>query len=117
MNFPLSLAVTALNAFGRKLGGIASNIANADTDGYKEVRTSLREGRNGGVEAEENRAENPAAMLAAAVEKGPEAREPSAVKLEEEIPELITTVYGFRANLKTVKAQDEVLGHLLNTQA
>jgi hypothetical protein len=26
-----------------------------------------------------------------------------------------TTVYGFRADLKAVKAPDEVLGHLLNT--
>jgi len=26
-----------------------------------------------------------------------------------------TTVYGFRANLKPVKAPDEVRGHLLNT--
>jgi len=31
-------------------------------------------------------------------------------------PELITSVYGFKANLKTLKAQDEILGNLLNTE-
>ena len=32
-------------------------------------------------------------------------------------PELITSVYGFKANLKTLKAQDEILGNVLDTVA
>jgi hypothetical protein len=31
--------------------------------------------------------------------------------------ELITSVYGFKANLKTLKAQDEILGNVLDTVA
>jgi len=30
-------------------------------------------------------------------------------------PELTTNVYGFKANLKTLKAQDEILGNILDT--
>ncbi len=117
MNSPLSLASTALQAFGQKLEGVAANIANAGTDGDKKVKTPLREARNDGVETQEEHADNPRGPLSAGVEKGPAAQEPPTVNLEGEIPELITTVYGFRANLKTVKAQDEVLGHLLNALA
>jgi flagellar hook protein FlgE len=43
--------------------------------------------------------------------------ERSNVALEKEIPELIIAVYGFRANLKTVQAQDDILGRLLDTIA
>ena len=41
----------------------------------------------------------------------------SNVALEEEFPELATSVYGFKANLKALKAQDEILGKLLDTVA
>jgi flagellar hook protein FlgE len=41
----------------------------------------------------------------------------SNVALEQELPELIVSVYGFKANLKTLKAQDEILGSLLDAVA
>ena len=43
-------------------------------------------------------------------------RSASNVALDEEIPELITSVYGFfKANLKALNFQDEMLGQLLDT--
>jgi flagellar hook protein FlgE len=42
-------------------------------------------------------------------------RAASNVALDEEIPELITSVYGFKANLKALNFQDEMLGQLLDT--
>jgi len=114
---PLDSALSALQAFGQKLGMTAGNIANVNTDGFKKSRAFFQEGRNGEVTVSEQRMNTPGLPLDNEATSGAATRESSNVALEEEIPELITSVYGFRANLKTVKAQDEMLGHLLDTVA
>jgi flagellar basal-body rod protein FlgC len=114
---PLDSTLSALQAFGRKLGITAANIANVNTEGFKKSRAVLQEGRYGGVEAGEKRIETPGLPLETGEVAGAVVRESSNVALEEEIPDLITTVYGFRANLKAVKALDEMTGSLLDTLA
>jgi flagellar basal-body rod protein FlgC len=114
---PLNTTLSALQAFGQKLGITAGNIANVNTNGYKKSKAVLEEGRHGEVEVREQRMETPGLPLEPHWSDEPTVRESSNVALEEEIPELITTVYGFKANLKTVKAEDEMLGHLLDTVA
>jgi flagellar basal-body rod protein FlgC len=114
---PLNATLSALQAFGQKLGITAGNIANVNTDGYKKSKALLEEGRHGEVGVREQRIVTPGLPLDPPQNGEPSVRESSNVALEEEIPELITTVYGFKANLKTVKAQDEMLGHLLNIVA
>ena len=114
---PLNATLSALQAFGQKLGITAGNIANVNTDGYKKSEALFEEGRHGEVEVRERRINTPGIPLGPPEPGGPGARESSNVELEEEIPELITTVYGFRANLKTVQVEDEALGHLLDTVA
>src|SRR5512139_4038181 len=109
---PLNATLSALQAFGQKLSITAGNIANVNTDGYKRSQAVFEEGRHGEIEVREQRTDTPGVPLEPP-EAGEAARESSNVALEEEIPELITTVYGFRANLKTMQAQDETLGHLL----
>jgi flagellar hook protein FlgE len=113
----LNAAISALQAFGHKMSITAGNIANVTTDGYKKSRAVLEEGPNGEVEVREQRIETPAMPLDPPDASHPKAPERSNVALEEEMPDLITTVYGFRANVKTVKAQDEMLGRLLDTLA
>jgi flagellar basal-body rod protein FlgC len=110
----LDSALSALQAFGQKLGLTAGNIANVNTDGFKKSRAVFHEGRNGAVTIDEQRVNAPGIPMEEEAASEGATRESSNVALEEEIPELITSVYGFRANLKTVKAQDEVLGHLLD---
>jgi flagellar basal-body rod protein FlgC len=110
----LDSALSALQAFGQKLGLTAGNIANVNTDGFKKSRAVFQEGRNGEVTVNEQRVNSPGIPLEEEAASEGATRESSNVALEEEIPDLITSVYGFRANLKTVKAQDEVLGHLLD---
>jgi len=114
---PLNATLSALQAFGQKMGITAGNIANVNTDGYKKSQAVFEEGRHGGVEVREQRVDTPGTPLEPPKADGSAARESSNVALEEEFPELITTVYGFKANLKTVQAQDEMLGHLLDTVA
>lgn len=113
----LDAATSALQAFSQKLGITAGNIANVNTDGFKKSRAVFQEGPNGEVEVREQPMNMPGLPLENDTPGGAASRESSNVGLEEEIPELITSVYGFRANLKTVKAQDEMRGHLLDTVA
>jgi flagellar hook protein FlgE len=112
----LTATVSSLNAFGQKLGVTAGNIANVNTDGYKKYRAIFQEGQSGAVEVTTLRDETeiPLGRLGAGEQP---AQTASNVALEEEFPELMTSVYGFKANLKTLKAQDENLGNLLDTLA
>jgi flagellar basal body rod protein FlgC len=110
----LNASVSALHAFEQKLGVTAANIANVNTDGYKKYRAVFQEGQYGAVEVTAQRAET-GVPLGRPEEGEPPAQKTSNVALEEEFPELITSVYGFKANLKALKAQDEMLGHLLDT--
>jgi flagellar basal-body rod protein FlgC len=114
---PLDATLSALHAFGQKMGITAVNIANVNTDAYKKSQAVFEEGRHGEVEVREQRIDTGGIPLDPSEPGVFAARESSNVALEEEIPELITTVYGFRANLKTIQAQDDMLGHLLNTVA
>ena len=114
---PLNATLSALQAFSQKMGVTAGNIANVNTDGYKKSQAVFEEGRHGEVEVREQRIDTPGIPLEPSGTERPTTRESSNVALEEEIPELITTVYGFKANLKTMQAQDEMLGNLLDTVA
>jgi len=110
----LNATVSALHAFEQKLGVTAGNIANVNTDGYKKYRAIFQEGQSGTVEVTARRDE--AGIPLGRLEEGEQpAQTASNVALEEEFPELITSVYGLKANLKTLKAQDEMLGTLLDT--
>jgi flagellar hook protein FlgE len=112
----LTATVSSLHAFGQKLGITAANIANVNTDGYKKYRAIFQEGQSGAVEVTATRDET--GMPLGRMEEGePPAQTASNVALEKEFPELMTSVYGFKANLKTLKAQDEILGNLLDTLA
>ncbi|MDO8942655.1 MAG: flagellar basal body protein [Desulfobacterales bacterium] len=113
---PLNTAVSALHAFGQKLGVTAGNIANVNTDGYKKYRAISQEGQYGAVEVTAPRDET--GIPIGRPEEGEQpVQTASNVALEEEFSDLITSVYGFKANLKTLKAQDEILGNLLDTVA
>jgi flagellar hook protein FlgE len=112
----LNTTVSALQAFGQKLNVTAGNIANVNTEGYKKYRAIFQEGSNGQVEVSTSRVETGTSFSGLEESQQP-AQKASNVALEEELPDLITSVYGFKANLKTVKAQDEMLGNLLDTVA
>jgi len=114
---PLNAALSALQAFGQKMGITASNIANVAADGYRKSQAVFEEGRHGEVEVREQHSDTQGLPLDLSAVDPSSVLERSNVALEKEIPELITAVYGFRANLKTVQAQDDILGRLLDTIA
>ncbi len=96
----LSTAVSALRAFGTKLQGTASNIANINTENYKPVDVSMQETKTGGVRANVSRSE-----------------EAYKVNPSKEIVDTIVTEHAFKANIETIKAEEETLESIINIKA
>ena len=107
-------SISALQAFGRKLGVTSNNIANVNTDGYKKYRANMTEGPNYDIQVEIRRVETPGHTYRTVEGDQTVTREASNVDLGEEIPEMISTQNGYAANLKAMQAQDEMLGTLLD---
>jgi flagellar basal body rod protein FlgG len=106
-------ALSALRAFGEKLGVTANNIANVNTNGFKKSRADLEEATSSGVNLSISRVETPGAPLLPDRNTGKPV-ESSNVSAEEEMVNLITTKQAYTANLKIIKAEEETLGTLLD---
>lgn len=106
-------ALSALRAFGQKLGVTANNIANVNTNGFKKSRVDLEEASPSGVNVSISRVNTPGAYLTPERETG-EPRESSNVSVDEEVVSLITTKQAYTANLKTIEAEEETLGTLFD---
>ena len=68
-----------------------------------------------GVMATIHRVESPGAPIPSS-DGSPEMRESSNVLVEEEMIALTVAKHGYNANLKVMKAQDDLLGSLFDTQ-
>lgn len=110
----LSTAITAINAFDKKMAVISNNVANSQTDGFKKSRADLKEGDAGGVTVDISVVDTPGPVIAVEENGGITEKEMSNVDLAEEIPQTLMTQTGFEANLKVLKTQDEMLGSLLD---
>jgi flagellar basal body rod protein FlgG len=106
-------ALSALRAFGEKLGVTANNIANINTNGFKKSRADLEEASLSGVNVTISRVETQGVPLPPDRDTG-EPEESSNVSAEEEMVNLITTKQAYTANLKTIKAEEEILGTLFD---
>jgi flagellar basal-body rod protein FlgC len=106
-------ALSALGAFGKKIEVSAHNVANINTDGFKKSRVILQEASPSGVTASINRIDQPGSPLPFEEGRG-EAGETSNVAVEEEMVDLITTQHAYTANLKTMKAEEEILGTIFD---
>jgi flagellar hook protein FlgE len=104
---------SALWALGKKLEVTANNVANVDTEGFKKSRVIFQESSPSGVMVSINRVDSPGSPLPTEEGKN-EKRESSNVDVGEEIVNLITTKHAYTANLKTIKAEEEILGTLLD---
>ena len=106
-------ALSALRAFGEKLGITGNNIANINTNGFKKNRALLEEASPSGVEVSVSRVETPGAPLSPDRDTG-KTRESSNVSVEEEVVGLVITKQAYTANLRTIEAEKETLGTLLD---
>jgi flagellar basal-body rod protein FlgC len=106
-------ALSALRAFGEKLGVTANNIANVNTDSFKKSRALLEEASPDGVIVSISRVETPGVRIP--TEDGTnQTRESSNVETGEEMINLLTTKHAYSANLKVIKTEEEMLGTLLD---
>ena len=106
--------MSALRAFGVKQQSVADNTANVNTDGFKKTRVTMREGQNSQVEPVVQRINTPGPLAYEPTGDGYEMVEKSNVELSEEIPQMLVNKRYFEANIKTIQAQDEMLGTLLD---
>ena len=107
-------AFSGLSAFQKKMDVTANNVANVDTDGFKKSRAIFQEGSNSGVTVSIQQVDTPGLVREVIRNDGIEEVESSNVDLAEELTDTISTTVAYSANTKTIKAQDEMLGSLLD---
>lgn len=110
----ISSGLSALKAIQTRTQSTANNTANINTDGFKKTRVTMVEAGTQGVTAQVQRVETPGAMVYESTQAGEVLVEKSNVDLTEELPQMIIDRRAFQANIKTIKAQDEMLGSLLD---
>ena len=96
-----SIGSSGLQAAQLRLDASANNVANMNTPGYR------RE-----VVAQEEAAES--AGVRATVQREQDVK---GVALAQEAVEQMSATYAFKANLQTIKTQDEMMGSLLDVKA
>jgi len=106
--------LSALVAFGKKMGVTSNNIANVNTDGFKKSRAVLSEGDSGEVRADIEQLDTPGPMRTVVQDGVATEKEMSNVDLTQEIPEMIPTKRAYEANLKAIKTLDDMLGVLVD---
>ena len=107
-------SVSALQAYGTRMGVSAHNVANVNTDEFKKSRALLTEGDNGGVKVSISRVNTRNSPVGGSRDGGMVMKEPSNTDLAEEFTQQIITQRGFEANTKTIKTQDEMLGSVID---
>lgn len=109
-------SISALNAFGTRMGVTSNNVANVNSDGFKSSRTVLEEGQNSSVKARIQKSTDPGPMVQDELSANG-MKEMSNVDLAKEIAGTIPTQRGYEANLKMVRTQDEILGQVIDMKA
>jgi flagellar hook-associated protein FlgK len=99
MNSLSSIAQSGLNAALLRLDAAGNNIANAQTPGYRRQFVQQEALPEGGV--------------AVSVGQAPEAT----ANLADDLVQQMIAAYSFKANLRTIQTQHEMLGSLLDVTA
>jgi flagellar hook protein FlgE len=113
----LRSTLSSIQAHERKMSVNANNIANANTNGFKRDRAVLQEGRGGEVRVDLTKDMSPAPEDPLAPEAPGMEKELSNVDLADELTGMVPTEIGYKANLKSIQARDDILGTLLDTLA
>lgn len=114
MIFSVNSSLTAIKAYGVKMGVHADNVANAQTEEYKKSRAVFKEGLRNDVQVEIEQVNTPGPTVAEITDGERTERELSNVDLAEELPQTILTQRGLEMNLTTLKALDEMLGSVID---
>jgi flagellar hook protein FlgE len=88
-----------------------------NTQSFKKGRVLFKEMLPQGVQAQTEKVSTPGSTVFEQTNKGYEQIELSNVDLAEEMTSLIPTVNGYKANLKSLQAQQEMTDSLLDLKA
>lgn len=99
MNSISAIAFSGMNAATTRLGVAAHNVANVQTAGFRRQQVLQQTQAGGGVTASVTQADAAGSDLAA-----------------DEVQQM-TALYSFKANLRTVQVEHEMLGSLLDVKA
>ncbi|NLW34401.1 flagellar basal body rod C-terminal domain-containing protein [Syntrophorhabdus aromaticivorans] len=111
---PISTSLAGLRVFTGKLQNTANNIANSGTDSYKAKQAAIVEDPAGLPSLNITLDNTPGAVIQ---ESDGLIRETSNVDLSREIPSMMIAKRCYEANLKTFKAQRDILESLLDITA
>lgn len=117
MTSAINAAMSGLQAYSQQLQKTGNNIANLNTESFKKDRVLLSEKQPEGVSASVEKVDTPGPLVYEETSEGYELIEQSNVDLGEEIPDMINSVNAYKANLKTLQAEDEMADSLLNVKA
>ncbi|MBW2603242.1 MAG: hypothetical protein JRE28_02850 [Deltaproteobacteria bacterium] len=114
MTFSIQSTLSAIKAFGEKMGVTANNIANVETEGFKKSKATLVEGPKKNVEVEITQPDIPGPVVVDVTDEQLAENEMSNVDLTEEIPQTIIAQRSYEANLATLRTQDEMLKSIID---
>jgi len=114
MTFSIQSTLSAIKAFGTKMGVTANNIANVETEEFKKSTATLAEGSKGSVEVVITQPDIPGPVVVDGSDGQMTEKEMSNVDLAEEIPQTILAQRGYEANLATIRTQDEMLKSIID---
>ncbi len=106
--------VSALQAFSRKIGVSANNVANSLSDDFKKSRALNVEGQNGQVKSDITVIDTPGPLVEDPLSKTGELKELSNTDIAEEMVNQISASYGFKANAKVIQTYEETIGSLID---
>lgn len=110
-------ALSGLHAFGTRIQSNSSNIANANTDGFKKTRVILEPANPQGVKIQIERINAQAPEVFQEGSEGLDLVELSNVDLGKELPEMYLNSRMYKANLKTLETVEDMLGNLLSIKS
>ena len=109
----ISASISALSAFGKKLSTTAHNVANVNTNGYKKTIATVTEDNKGLPQVSLTQSNSPGAI----VQDEGLLKEISNVDLAEEFPQMTVAQRSYEANIKALKAQDDLLKSVMDILA
>jgi flagellar basal-body rod protein FlgC len=107
-------SISALKAFGKKMGVTADNVANGASEEFKKSRAVLTEGAHSEIQVDIEKIETPGPIVSEIEDGEMVETELSNVDLVEEIPQSIIAQRSFEANLKSIQTQEETLDSILD---
>jgi flagellar basal body rod protein FlgG len=107
----IGASLAGLAVFEKKLSAAANNIANSNTAGYKKTESVITEDGSGLPELSLQQVDTPGPLVQEADGK---MSEQSNVDLAEELTQSIVAQRGYEANLKALRAQNDLLGKALD---